>query len=254
VTSQDTAVRRPRRPAVFAAVLLAALTAVAGCAAGSSAPGTGSGQTASPVSAATHATLPTGQGAAPSPSPAGPVALPVAPASAASLPQTSARPSTSGTAFQNATHDLWLAVTTGDPEYARPAFFPVDAYKQVKAISNPASDWQTRLWGNFTADVAAAHKLVGPDAKLDRVDVPTQYATWIPPGACYNSIGYWHVPGSRVVYRQGGATRSFGVASFISWRGDWYVVHFGAVVRDGTSGVVDDPESGPGVTGPPGGC
>jgi hypothetical protein len=239
---------------MFSAVAAAAvLTALAGCTAGSSAPAAGSRVTASPVSAATRATVP-GQGTAPAPAPTGPVALPVAPPSAASLPQTSAKPTTSGTAFSHAVHDIWLAVTTGDPEYARPAFFPVNAYKQVKAIANPESDWETRLWHYFTLDVAAAHQVVKPGAKLTRVDVPTQYATWIPPGACYNSIGYWHVPGSRVVYTQGGETRSFGIASFISWRGDWYAVHFGAVTRAGTSGLVDDPEAGPGVTGPPGGC
>jgi hypothetical protein len=231
----------------------AVLTALAGCAAGPGSPGGASPETASPVSAATHATLPA-DGAAATPAPTGPVALPVAPASAASLPQTSVKPSVTGTAFSHASHDIWLAVTTGNPEYARPAFFPVNAYKQVKAIANPESDWQTRLWHYFTLDVAAAHQAVKPGAKLTRIDVPVQYATWIPPGACYNSIGYWHVPGSRVVYTQGGETRSFGIASFISWRGDWYVVHFGAVTRAGTSGLVDDPEAGPGVTGPPGGC
>jgi hypothetical protein len=252
VTSQHTAGQRPRRrTAIFAALTAAtALAALAGCAAGSSAPGAGSGVTVSPVSAATHATLPVQS----TPAPAGPAALPVAASSAASLPQTSVKPTTSGTAFSNATHDIWLAVITGDPEYARPAFFPVNAYKQVKAISNPESDWQARLWHYFTLDVAAAHQLIKPGAKLTKVVVPAEYATWIPPGACYNSIGYWHVPGSRVVYRQGGETRSFGIASFISWRGDWYVVHFGAVTRAGTSGLVDDPEAGPGVTGPPGGC
>ena len=60
-----------------------------------------------------------------------------------------------------------------------------------------------------------------------------QYEIWVPPGACYNSIGYWHVPGARVVYERGGATRSFGIASLISWRGDWYLVHLGAYSRNG---------------------
>jgi hypothetical protein len=149
--------------------------------------------------------------------------------------------------------DIWLAVLTGDPDYARPAFFPERAYEQVKAIADPAADWQGRLWYDFTLDVAAAHKLVKPGAALTRVIVAEQYAQWIPPGACANSIGYWYVPGSRVVYRQDGAMRSFGIASFISWRGDWYLVHFGAEVR-GAYGIVDDPEAGPGIPGPPGGC
>lgn len=253
MTSQDIAVHRPRRHSAIhsAAAVCALLAGLAGCATGSTAPGKSPTETTSPVRAATR---PAGTASPSATTPTGPAALPVGPSSAASLPQTSKKPSASGTAFKNAVHDVWLAVTTGDPEYARPAFFPVKAYTQVKAISNPASDWQARLWGAFTQDVAAAHQVVKPGAKLVKVVVPTQYATWIPPGACYNSIGYWHVPGSRVVYKQGGVTRSFGIASFISWRGDWYVVHFGAVVRTGTAGVVDDPEAGEGVAGPPGGC
>lgn len=170
------------------------------------------------------------------------------------LPQTSALPKTTSAAFGNAVHDIWLAVTTGDPSYALPAFFPEKAYEQVKAIADPESDWRGRLWYDFTLDLAAVHKLVGKNATLIKVAAPTQYAQWIPAGACYNSIGYWHLPGSRVVYREGGVTHSFGIASFISWRGDWYVIHLGALVRSGAYGIVDDPETGPGIPGPPGGC
>ncbi len=57
-----------------------------------------------------------------------------------------------------------------------------------------------------------------------------------------------------LVYEQGGATRSFGITSFISWRGDWYLVHLGALSRPAPVGIVDDPQPGPGVPGPPGGC
>jgi hypothetical protein len=183
-----------------------------------------------------------------------PAALPIAPANAATLPQTSAFPSTTDTAFKNVIHDFWLAVTTGNPNYAKQAFFPEKAYEQVKAIPDPDSDWQTRLWYEFTLDVAAVHPLIGKNAKLLKVIVPAEYAIWIPPGACYNNIGYWHVPGSRVVYKQDGATKSFGVTSFISWRGDWYLVHLGALSRPVAVGLVDDPAPGPGVPGPPGGC
>ena len=189
----------------------------------------------------------------PTPSPTTPAALPVDPG-AGSKPQTTVLPKTSSQAFRNAVHDIWLAVTTGDPKYALPAFFPEKAYEQVKAIAYPDSDWQNRLWLDFTLDLAAVHKLVKPSARLTEVNVAPQYFQWIPPGACYNSVGYWHAPGSRVVYREGGVTHSFGIASFISWRGDWYLIHFGAVVRDGAYGIVDDPELGPGVLGPPGNC
>ena len=241
----------------------ALVTALAGCSAGTkAAAGTGPKVAATSVNASgkpapsasrTPSERPT-PAPAPKPAPPKPSALPVAPANAGTLPQTSAFPKTTGTAFSNAVHDIWLAVTTGDPDYARPAFFPEKAYEQVKAIADPESDWRGRLWYDFTLDLAAVHKLVGKGATLSRVVTPTQYAQWIPPGGCYNSVGYWHLPGSRLVYRKDGVTHSFGLASFISWRGDWYLIHLGALVRSGAYGIVDDPEAGPGVPGPPGGC
>jgi hypothetical protein len=48
--------------------------------------------------------------------------------------------------------------------------------------------------------------------------------------------------------------RSFGVASLISWRGLWYVVHLGPNPRPSDVGTVDQPAIGPGSPGPGGGC
>jgi hypothetical protein len=135
-----------------------------------------------------------------------------------------------------------------------PAFFPQAAYLQVKAIADPAADWRSRLAGGYALDVAAAHRLLGahPEAaRLLRVQVPAGYAHWVPPGACDNRVGYYEVPNSRVVYTAGGALRSFGIASLISWRGVWYVVHLGAVLQ---AGSVDDPASGAGVSLPSSTC
>jgi hypothetical protein len=164
-------------------------------------------------------------------------------------------PRTDNAAFRNLVADVWLSVTTGKAGYARPAFFPVAAYKQVKAIAYPEGDWTSRLWYDYTLDVKKAHQLVGSGARLVTVVVPGKYAVWVPVSACYNNVGYWHVPGSRVVYRdRDGKVRSFGIASLISWRGIWYVIHFGAVDRDIWRGYVDNPQDGPGTPGPPGGC
>lgn len=272
--NQGSGVRGARRPAVArpaavaAAAVAAALAVLAGCSA--SAPGASGRPSATATASATakassgplSATRATAPGPRVSPSgtpvrpsaPVSPSALPVAPPSVASLPQTSARPRTDDLAFGNAVHDIWLAVTTGDADDALPAFFPEKAYVQVKAVGDPEADWQGRLWYDFTLDLAAVHKLVPPDATLVKVIVPAQYEQWVGVGACYNRVGYWNVPGARVVYRAGGVTRSFGIASFISWRGDWYLVHLGAEVRSGAYGIVDDPEAGDGVPGPPGGC
>jgi hypothetical protein len=171
------------------------------------------------------------------------------------LPQNHLFPSTRSAAFHNAMADLWLAVTTGNPRLALPAFFPAAAYRQVKAIPYPTADWQDRLWYDFSLDVDAAHELVDDqDARLVQVIVPTYEAAWVYPGACYNSDGYWHVGGARVVYLEHGQERSLGIASLISWRGVWYVVHFGAVLRSVVTGMVDQPAVGPGIPGPAGGC
>ena len=183
----------------------------------------------------------------------GPRVLPVDPG-AGRLRQTQALPSTHDAAFRAAMADLWLAITKDRPEYARPAFFPEAAYVQVKAIGDPAGDWTNRLWLDFELDVRAAHDTVGGNARLVRVDMaPDWEAAWVSPGYCYNAVGYWHINGARLVYDRYGQERSIGIASLISWRGVWYVVHFGAVIRPAV-GIVDDPEAGPGYTGPAGGC
>jgi hypothetical protein len=178
---------------------------------------------------------------------------PVAPG-AGRLPQTQAFPSTHDAAFRDAMGDLWLAVTKDRPDYASQAFFPEAAYVQTKAIAYAGSDWLNRLWLDFELDVHAAHNVVGGDAHLIQVDMaPDWEAGWVPPGYCYNAVGYWHINGARLVYERYGAEHSIGVASLISWRGVWYVVHFGGVIRPAV-GIVDDPEPGPGYTGPAGGC
>jgi hypothetical protein len=245
----------PWLPARAAAAVGLATALLAGCASGSRPAAESGSSRAAATSPASGGTGTPSQTATPAPHPAAsPSALPVAPG-AGSKPQTSARPRTGSAAFGHAMTDLWLAVTTGNPSLARPAFFPLAAYRQVKAIYDPAADWRDRLWHDFTLDVAAAHHLAGRHARLDRVIVPSGDAAWIGPGTCYNRIGYWHAPQSRVVYRSShGRLRSFGIASLISWRGDWYVVHFGAVLRSAAVGIVDQPAAGPGRTGPPGGC
>jgi hypothetical protein len=149
---------------------------------------------------------------------------------------------------------FWQGVTTDSVAPAMPAFFPLGAYEQVKAISDAAGDYQSRLVGGYSLDLRAAHNITGNSATLVSVEVPMQYAHWVQPGTCYNRYGYFEVPNSRVVYEAGGVQRSFGIASMISWRGVWYIVHLGAVVRTGSGGELDDPSLGPGVSQPSSTC
>ncbi len=154
---------------------------------------------------------------------------------------------------------LWAALAAGSQNQARPLFFPESAYVTTKTgqIPNPAGDYSSRLIAFFDLDVGAYHQLLtsGPGTPtLVDVGVVPGDAAWIGPGQCENDVGYWHLPGVRLVYQQGGTLRSFAVASLISWRGAWYVVHLGPNPRPANIGTVDQPASGPGVPGPPGGC
>jgi hypothetical protein len=248
--------RRPGPTLVLAGILAGLISLLAaGC--GSS------GSVASPTGQQRPATATAA--ASPSPSAASPSAVvrtgqptvvPVPPPPGG-LHQTGTVPRAGTRVFRAEMTDLWAAVVTGRARLAAQAFFPLTAYTQVKAIADPAADWHSRLFGDFRLDVAAAHHFLGAGARhatLVRVIVPSAGAAWIDPGVCYNAVGYWHVGGARLVYREHGQVRSIGIASLISWRGRWYVVHFGAVLRAGPGGVVDTPATGPGVPGPAGGC
>jgi hypothetical protein len=165
------------------------------------------------------------------------------------LPQTGALPASTDPTFTANMQALWNGVSTGTPQAALPAFFPEAAYVQLKAIANAQADFSGRLVIEYEEDVSAAHQLLGSDAEDARfvsVNVNVNYAHWVPPGVCYNSVGYFEVPNSRVVYSINGQVSSFGIASMISWRGEWYVVHLGAILRSGSGGEVDDPQSGSG--------
>ena len=174
-----------------------------------------------------------------------------------SLPQTDQLPSAGTAQFHAEMAALWSGVAGDSLQAAMTAFFPEGAYAQVKAIADPQADYMSRLVGDYQLDLGAAHALLGSEpraATLVGVDVPESYAHWVSPGACYNRIGYYEVPNARVVYRQQGVVRSFGIASMISWRGVWYVVHLGAVLRPSAAGVVDDPSTGPGESAPSSTC
>ncbi len=218
---------------------------VAGCGGSSSSSPTRTSARASTTATTTVATTPA---AKPKPKPK---------PDPGTLPQTNQLPSADTPAFHAAMSALWRGVQEGSLQAALPAYFPEAAYVQVKQIADPRGDYVDRLLGDFKADLLAAHALLGSDpaaARLVSVNVPEQYAHWVDPGACYNGVGYYEVPNARVVYNQGGQVKSFGIASMISWRGVWYVVHLGAVVPTTTGGEVDAPSSGVGVSAPSSTC
>ena len=167
-----------------------------------------------------------------------------------SLPQTHAYPSATSAQFHSLMAALWTGIVRGSLAPAATAFFPEGAYLQLKAIAGAGSDWSARLLHDYSLDIGAAHALLGSAAaraSLVTVAVDSSYGHWIPPGVCDNRLGYYEMPNARMVYSEGGQIRSFGIASMISWRGVWYVVHLGAILRASDAGAVDAPAIGPGI-------
>ncbi len=147
------------------------------------------------------------------------------------LPQTMDRPTTTDPQFQASLTNFWHAIVTDDPTPAMPFFFPVSAYLQVKSISNPASDWQQRLVAAYQRDIHSLHASLGAaaaTAQLTGIDVPPT-EQWMLPGSEYNKLSYWRVEGSQVHYLVNGRAATFAVASMISWRGHWYIVHLARI-------------------------
>jgi hypothetical protein len=207
--------------------------------------GGGSGDRGSPLASAT-ATEVTGLASTPgttapsAPATTGPLsAVTTAPASTTPtvadpglLPQTDAKPDPAGAVFTAHVDTLWAAIVADDPARAMPFFFPLTAYKQVKSISDPERDWNTRLVAAFTEDIHAWHGQLGADAaaaQLTAVSVPSDQAQWIQPGVESNKGSYWRVYSTALRYQVDGRTGTFTVASMISWRGEWYVVHLASI-------------------------
>ncbi len=126
----------------------------------------------------------------------------------------------------------------------------------MKAIPYPESDYENRLLYLFNLDITAYRGFLlarGTPRLLYVVSSPSD-AQWIPVNACYNKIGYWHVPGARFVFRWPSLTASVGVLSMISWRGTWYFIHLGQYTATGSKGQIYDFSDGAGTPGPRGSC
>jgi hypothetical protein len=164
--------------------------------------------------------------------PATTAASPTSTTSVGSLPQTPDKPAGDDPLLVSNAHALFDAVVQDNSSLALPFFFPLDAYIQVKDISDPTHDYNTRLIPDYNDDIHSLHAQLGSDAanaQFAGITVPEGDAQWITPGVEYNKGSYWRVYGTTIQYTVNGATKSFPVTSLISWRGEWYAVHLGAI-------------------------
>jgi hypothetical protein len=234
----------PRKTNMYLAAAVTTAALLAGGCGGSGATGTARDAAAGTVGAAGKAQAKAKATTSASPqASAAPTATPTI--DPGTLPQTSALPGDQDAQFRAGAQDLWQAIVQDKPELARPFFFPLSAYQQVKAIWNPAEDYQDRLIAWYDLDIRAAHDYLGSaaaNARFVGMSVPEGNAAWIEPGVEYNKGSYYRVYGTRLNYEAGGSHEaSIGVFSLISWRGEWYVVHLGPSTRSAMQGFVYAP-------------
>lgn len=172
------------------------------------------------------------------------------------LSQTNTRPTSNSSALRVSMENLFNGISQDSISLALSSFFTLDSYLSVKSLKDDAYDYAARLVFEFTLDVEAAHSYIASQGSATYTGfyIPKNSVHYVPPGECYNRLGYWMVPDARILYSVNGKTYSIGIASLISWRGTWYVVHLGAINRNNEVGIVDAPASGVGAPGPTGGC
>lgn len=142
------------------------------------------------------------------------------------LPQTEARPSVDSPAFKRRIERLAQCILRDEPSSCRASFFPLLAYREVKAIEKPERDYQYRLIRHFERDIHEYNKLLGDGAKFEGIDVPENAVRWMKPGSEGNKVGYFRVLRSRLRFtKSNGKAQALELTSMISWRGEWYVVH-----------------------------
>lgn len=145
------------------------------------------------------------------------------------LPQTDERPSADSASLEARLELLVQAIEKDQPELAMPAFFPVIAYQQVKAIAKPERDWEYRLVAAFKRNVHEYHRKLGDAAKdveFVGIEVPEAQVRFMKPNSEGNRIGYFRVLRSRLKLKKPDDSEvALEITSMISWRGEWYVVH-----------------------------
>lgn len=171
-----------------------------------------------------------GAGAAPDAAAAAPLAAPALLGDDGKpLAQTEGDPSESSPWFQTQMRALFRAIQADDPALAESFFFPLVAYEQVKDVKEPKRDWEKRLMAHYRRDIHDYHKRLGKDASLARfegIELAKDRKKWMKPHTEGNRIGYFRVTRSRLRYTTSeGKPASLEVTSFISWRGEWYLVH-----------------------------
>ncbi len=121
------------------------------------------------------------------------------------------------------------AIAKDDPELAKDFFFPRAPFTPLKDVANPDRYW-VQLYATYKRDIHEMHRKrrdwTGATFESLRLGSPP---TWVKPGDEYNKIGYYRTFNAKLRYTIGERKGVIDVHTIISWQGDWYVTHLGAI-------------------------
>lgn len=120
---------------------------------------------------------------------------------------------------------LFEAIRNDQPTAVDDFFLPRDAFRAIKAISNPDRRYDTLL-SAFHEDIHELHaSLRGlATAEFDHLEL-IRRGGWVVVGEEGNRLPYWASRHSFIQYRTGGRNVRFEVRVLITWDDHWYVTH-----------------------------
>lgn len=140
----------------------------------------------------------------------------------ADLTEAPARPAL-GDASERAAR-LFDAIVRDDPALAEDFFLPQDAFRLIKAMSDPDTLW-TRIHAAYEEDIHELHALPDLDrATFVRLDL-SRRRSWVVLREESNRLPYWAQRHNTLVYSVDGEEREIEVRTMIAWDDRWFITH-----------------------------
>ena len=117
---------------------------------------------------------------------------------------------------------LFDAIVRGEPARADELFLSREAFRLVKAVTNPDPLWE-RLHHAYEADILRLHASLPATASFERFRF-TRRRGWVAVGEEANRLPYWAQRHSFIDYRAG-AAQHIEVRTMITWGDRWFITH-----------------------------
>ena len=120
---------------------------------------------------------------------------------------------------------LFDAIVRDDPTLAEDFFLPQDAFRLIKAMSDPDTLW-TRIHAAYEEDIHELHASIeGVErATFVRLDL-SRRRSWVVLREESNRLPYWAQRHNTLVYAVDGTEHTLEVRTMIAWDDRWYITH-----------------------------